>query len=1149
MLSLGCSLSLDPRLVGDPVDTLSGAVFDGKLEFRLTGPIELWWWRHYDSAQCHRHYSLGWGHAHDFERYLRFDVDGIVYEGPLGRTVGFSPLQSDGDEGASQGYRIRRISATRYRLFRSHQPAMEFDFHRDDEPARLKRLFEGRHEIVFEYDHRHRLRRIVDSARRHIHVSDDQAGRLTRLELARNYGEPGVLLLAYRYDNRGRAIAATHASGHGYEFDYDDSNRMVRRTGRKGFRFHFDYDGAGRCIKAVGDDRLYEVALEYTLPGRVTRVTRADGGVWTYFFDEAAALTQIHDPLGGIEQFVRDEYGRLTTRIDPTGNATRLSFDAYGAPQYEVDSRGLRSAVPRDPNAPDPLQPRVASNAAEYELGRLLKVGDIVPPDAKELQALRLPAVIGRLAMLRVVDDRREVLPSPDVVRPLGPLWWPEPARGRVFNEFGKLVAQRDDFGRTRRWSYDAAGNIDRFTDFDGQHWVHDYGTWHFLRELRGPSGATVRFAYTPQGEIATFTDALGASSEFTYDAKDQLAEIRRHGVVRDRYTRDVSGNLVAKHAADGRELLRIEIGAGNLPIRKVLSSGDEHTFSYDDKGRVTRSNTNNDATEAAYDLLGNCIREARNGLGHVTTYSGFRRPVDVTLFGRFVIRYERRAGGILAITDPGGRVQQIRLMPNGFVERQFSNGSSEVAQYDGMGRCHFKAATRASGEVWQRRYEWSGEGELRTSEDSFEGAVTYEYDDMHRLRRRSGAGKTAVYEVDAANNVLRQPGLDNVELAQGNRLIGANGFRFHYNDRNHVETQETADGLVRYFYDSRDQLVGVETPHGHWRAEYDALGRRTRKTFGGETTEYFWSGEQLVAEIGPRAQCRLYIYLDPLALTPLLFVDYSSIGAEPSTGTRGFVFSDQLGRPRWVEDDQGALVWRASHEPYGQSAVAPGSRVEFEFRFPGHYYDGELGLHYNRFRYYDPVLARYLQSDPWGIAGGFNLYSYPANPLGVVDVRGLGEENGKTGKRCDDEEGSARAQARADGHDGLGVHELPPLQGKTPGEIRQILREAGYTMVQRGDARNRSEIWIYNDGAVTHAVRIDPNGHPNNTPNAKAGDVPHVHKETVPTSMEGDYRTRYVPEATTHNDQGVEVPRPGPSDSAQTWDNWAKQTHIPAKK
>ncbi len=45
----------------------------------------------------------------------------------------------------------------------------------------------------------------------------------------------------------------------------------------------------------------------------------------------------------------------------------------------------------------------------------------------------------------------------------------------------------------------------------------------------------------------------------------------------------------------------------------------------------------------------------------------------------------------------------------------------------------------------------------------------------------------------------------------------------------------------------------------------------------------------------------------------------------------------------------------------------------------------------YNRFRYYDPNIGRYVSADPIGQDGGFNLYRYAANnPTGWIDPFGL---------------------------------------------------------------------------------------------------------------------------------------------------------------
>jgi RHS repeat-associated protein len=48
---------------------------------------------------------------------------------------------------------------------------------------------------------------------------------------------------------------------------------------------------------------------------------------------------------------------------------------------------------------------------------------------------------------------------------------------------------------------------------------------------------------------------------------------------------------------------------------------------------------------------------------------------------------------------------------------------------------------------------------------------------------------------------------------------------------------------------------------------------------------------------------------------------------------------------------------------------------------------DPETGLYYNRNRYYNPALGRFMTPDPAGMIDGPNLYTYARNnPLRFVD-------------------------------------------------------------------------------------------------------------------------------------------------------------------
>ncbi|NWE43961.1 RHS domain-containing protein, partial [Pseudomonas yamanorum] len=98
----------------------------------------------------------------------------------------------------------------------------------------------------------------------------------------------------------------------------------------------------------------------------------------------------------------------------------------------------------------------------------------------------------------------------------------------------------------------------------------------------------------------------------------------------------------------------------------------------------------------------------------------------------------------------------------------------------------------------------------------------------------------------------------------------------------------------------------------------------------------------------------------------------------------------DHLGTPQELTAPDGEIVWSAHYRAYGQIAKLDVNTITNPLRFQGQYFDPESGLHYNRHRYYNPDVGRYLTPDPVKLAGGLNGYQYVPNPTGWVDPLGL---------------------------------------------------------------------------------------------------------------------------------------------------------------
>jgi len=979
-----------------PVYLVTGENFDAYVDFVSDGLFR--WERHYTTARHRQDGPLGFGHRHLYQRSLEVRLHRARYTDWDGEVFEFPRFARGSDTVRSNGYVLRRLGPGRYRVLSRTEPAMDFEGGAFDGALPLRRLTTADAEVELTYDDLGRLaamteRRRDARAETRYELRYDRGGHITSLLEAPAGGAEPIVRATYAYSRAGALIEAQDALGGRWRYELDWFHRMVKQTDPRGYAYTFKYDTHSRCVWASGEDGLWWAEVQYFPGKRLTRYTEGERATWEFHYDHDGFVTKVVDPYGAETKRVRDAEGKIVREVDSGGRALRWRYDANGAHDARVDRFGHE-------HPPEREQARMANPLARA-----------LPATARARQFAGLaetlePAVLGLMSSL--LDMAPEALgdlaartfrapPSPGA---------PPPPRV-VRDALGRRVREVDGQGLTRAWRRDETGNVVEYVDRDGRRDARRTTSWNLLGEKLSAAGQSIRYRYSSLEQVTDVIDPLGNLTRYDYDLKERLVRVHRLGRAREEYVFDAGDHLVEKRTGAGETLYTNAPHESHFVGLRRLASGGLHRFDYDDRGRVTEASTERHAVKVRYDEAGGRLSDLRDGRGVQRTRLGARAQVTRVL-ERYTLAEERRAHGAF-LTAPDGTRTRLRFDGGGGALRECGNGTSELLQYDGEGRLAGRLAWRRASDgalvAWSTRYEYSAEGDRVAVVDSDRGTTRFAYDDAHRLAAEvTPDGRRLAYELDAADNLVSRPGLGRVEVGAGNLLVASARELFAYDARDHLaQRRDRVTGAVtRYVYDSFDMLVRVEATRGDgaaeepWEYAYDGIGRRLWVRRGAYRREFYWDGDRLAAEVLPSGAVRVYQYAGVDALCPIAFTEYTDADAAPEAGRTLHVFSDPVGMPLHIEDERGRAVWWAVRvDPYGAVEVHPASEVEYNLRWPGHYFDPETGLHCNRHRAYDPALGPYLQCDPIGYRGSeVNLYGYCANPLVDVDVLGLTHEN-----------------------------------------------------------------------------------------------------------------------------------------------------------
>jgi RHS repeat-associated protein len=739
---------------------------------------------------------------------------------------------------------------------------------------------------------------------------------------------------------------------------YGSARRVLRQLGYDGLETKIAYKVTGACVAHTSTPA---VACTVNCPdvdswenfnagwrihgGRViaTTVTEPNGATKNYTYNAAGALLSTTDGLGQQGTRKLDAAHRVIQQTDAIGRTWKYQYDANGNRIQEIDplNRVMDYTYDAKWNQSTSTTRYLADNTAirhqtAYDpiTGKVIRTTDPLNnittfgyTPRAELNAITVPG--NRTTTL-------EYNTAGDVVKIVN-------AGGSetLFQTdgAGRTITTTDPLGFDTRTEYNGVSQVTKTIDPLLQETRLTYDPAQRPESVIDPRNNTIeRYQYDNNDRITAVTDALNKSTNLQYDTAGRLSQSTdRKGQVTT-YTYD---NL-------------------NRPIT-INFAGVTRTVSYDAIGRINRINEPGTSISYAYDTVDRITSVTSDSAAgrHVVgyEYDNIDRLTRRTVNGADPTTYSYDNASRL--TSIGYRNQTTTYTwdtSSRLTAKTLPNGIKQELAYDNADRLLSLA--------------------YRKTDNSVIETITYTYDAKGQRLSKSLSGTstretpfTATY--DAANR------MSSITLTGTNQ-----SYTLNYDDNGNLTSKTdtaNATNITNYSWDSRNRLIGITAPGTTASFKYDVLGRRIEKTVNSNTVNYIYDGDQAIAEVTAGA----------VSAAILTGPNIDEVLARyAGSGNRTYL-TDALGSVIAQANDTQAVENYYSYTPYGetQSSGPDGGNAS---QYTARENDG-TGLYYYRARYYDPILKRFISSDPIGLDGGINAYAYVGgNPVSFADPSGL---------------------------------------------------------------------------------------------------------------------------------------------------------------
>jgi RHS repeat-associated protein len=492
-------------------------------------------------------------------------------------------------------------------------------------------------------------------------ASTSPAGRTARYELdgkgrtVTAQLDPALAATTYAYDGAGRLTATGYAEG--------------AQTGDAPQQWTYSYDGAGRpATRTTAGGAV--TAMAYDAGDRLTLLDPPGAGTVAFGRNQAGDVTSVTDESQRTHALGRDVRGRQTSYTPPEGAASTRTYNAQG----RLASRTPAGRAPITHSYDAGGRP-TAISSAEATTTIAYPEGD---GTRRPATVTRTPAGSGTPAQIAYGYDG-------DTVTGLA---MTGPATGSFTYAY-------DSDGRITSRSLQAGATVNDVLGYDADGYPVSDGFATIARS--GPGGSAsgyaagayaLSLAYDKAGRVRSRTtnvdghqryayalrhDADGrvrrreetvggqtVATEYDYDPRGRLTEVRRDGQVVEAYEYDAAGNRVS-----------------------AQSGGPARAATYDAQGRLTALGTTQYSFDAAgflaargsdtftYGAQGELLAATVDGQTVTYAYDAFNRRIARTAGGQswqYLYGDLRDAFRVSAVREPGGALTVLRYDDEGLL-------------------------------------------------------------------------------------------------------------------------------------------------------------------------------------------------------------------------------------------------------------------------------------------------------------------------------------------------------------------------------------------------------------------------------------------------------------------------------------------------